>query len=101
MLLLLDSYFARVDTANPDSGERAFPKRATTSRITTARLELDDTKPGSKRKTEREVIVPRPHLRRGTCYEGWKPFPSPAGRAFAFHAAFIRLPHSALQNAEE
>ena len=66
------------------------PQTSQKSRITTARLELDDTKPGSKRKTERELLAPRPHLRRGTCSEGWKPFTSSLGRAFAFHAAFTR-----------
>jgi len=54
----LDSYFARTDTANPDSGDVHSPKRALAKSVM-GRLEGDETKPGSKLKNRREVSAPR------------------------------------------
>jgi len=61
LIFWLDSYFARADTANPDSGDVHSPN-APPSRRFTARLVLDETKPGSKLKTDAKSIC-APHRR--------------------------------------
>jgi hypothetical protein len=82
---LLDTDFARADTANPDSGDVHFPN-APPSRGFTAPLELDETKPGSQLKTDAKFQL-RAALRRGTCMMAGA-INQPDGRAFAFYVVY-------------
>src|ERR1700688_3624512 len=79
----LDSYFARTDTANPDSGDVHSPKRAFAQSVRT-RLEGDETKPGSKLKNRREVSAPR-RIGSAVLARWLISFNQPEGRAFAFY----------------
>jgi hypothetical protein len=69
MLLLLDTYFARADTANPDSGD-VHPKRATVESFHGA-FGVGRNQAGFKAKKPTRSPSSAPHLAR-YLHKGWR-----------------------------